>query len=245
MFYNFEPDYIIGDLHLGGDCGLFDKEYSEHFNSVEEYEEAIVANYNKKVTNDNAIVFFLGDIGNKKGIEQHITRMRGRKFLILGNHDHYSVDYYLQFFEAVSKSPVFVHPRLVLSHIPIPTEPGVINIHGHTHNIYLDSERHINVCPEYNGYIPLLYKKLKNYLLSTTPKPNHHFLKEWYADIQKTRKADREDLILTEDGRIDVEKSLPLVIRKKYARRITRLEDDGKFKEAEDIQMELMDFLDS
>ena len=234
MFIEEKPDYIIGDLHLGGDCGLFDKEYSRDFNSIKEYEQGIVDNWNKKITNNNAIIFFLGDLGNKTGIENIIARLRGRKFLIMGNHDNYPVSYYKQFFEGVSQTPVYVDKRVIFSHEPHPVEPGIINIHGHTHSVYLDSELHINVCPEYNGYTPLLYKKIKQKKLSEIDKPNRKFLFEWYAALQKLHgDRERDDLVMKDNGRIDVEKSKPLIFEKKCIREVKRANKDNNITEEE------------
>ena len=219
---NFTPDYVIGDLHLGNDCRVFDKQYSKDFETVEDYHKAIVKNANEKITNPNAIVLFTGDIGKKEYFEEVLGQIKGRKFLILGNHDNYSKEVYKEYFEEVWNHPIFINRRVVASHIPIPTEPGVLNIHSHTHYIDLDSERHINVCPEKWGYKPILFKKLLGYL-NKIEKPNHKFLNEWYADIQRPDSIlDRDDIILTEDGLIDIEKTKPLIFKIKYKRKMEK-----------------------
>ena len=213
----FKPDYVVGDLHLGNDCKLFQRVYSKTFATVEEYHEAIVERWNKKIPNDNSIVLVLGDLGKKKEIEEILPRLRGRKFLILGNHDTLAKSFYKQFFEEVFTHPVFVSARIVFSHIPIPTEPGVINFHGHTHHVSLKSDRHFNLCPEHYNYTPILFKKLEQ-KLAKIDKPNYKFLEEWYNDIQFTSipAGERDDIVLKQDGTIDVEGSKPLVFLKRY-----------------------------
>ena len=53
--------------------------------------------------------------------------------MIKGNHDNRSVNYYKNKFgfEEVYNHPVWFERRIVLSHIPIPVEDDIINIHGH------------------------------------------------------------------------------------------------------------------
>ncbi|MFW6046703.1 MAG: metallophosphoesterase [Candidatus Woesearchaeota archaeon] len=219
----FKPKYVMGDLHLGNDCKLFEKTYSKDFNSVDEYHKAIVSNWNSKVTRDDDIVLLLGDLGKKEYIEEVVPQLRGRLFVILGNHDNYSKTFYNKYFEKVFDHPIFVSPRIVFSHIPIPTEPGVINYHGHTHHVYLDSERHFNLCPEHHNYTPILYKKLEM-KLSKLEKPNYKFLEEWYANIQKSflSPEERDDLVFDKNGLIIVEESKKLVFEKKYKKQLER-----------------------
>ena len=213
----FKPDYIMGDLHLSNDCSLFNRVYSKDFNTVEDYHNEIIKRWNKKIVSDNVIVLLLGDIGKKEGIEKVIPKLRGRKFLILGNHDRYAKSFYKKYFEEVFTHPIFVGSRVVFSHIPIPTEPGVINFHGHTHHVSLKSDRHFNLCPEHHNYTPILFKKLEQ-KLAKIDKPNYNFLQEWYADIQLTNinLDERDDIVLKEDGTIDVDNSKPLVFLKRY-----------------------------
>lgn len=218
-----KPDYIMGDLHLGNDCRLFNKVYSKDFKTLEDYHKAIIENWNKKATNDDKIVYVIGDVGKKEAIEEIFPKLRGRKILIMGNHDTHAKSFYKKYFEEVYNHPVFVSSRIVLSHIPTPTEPGVINLHGHTHHVFLKSDRHFNLCPEHHDYTPILFKKLERHL-GNIPKPNHNFLEEWYKDIQLTNipEFERDDIVLREDKTIDVEKSKPLIFLKRYKGKVRK-----------------------
>ena len=202
---NLKPDYIFGDMHLG-DRGMFARTYSKTFETQEQYQQELISRWNKIVTEENKIVFLLGDLGQRSDIQKVIPQLRGRKYLILGNHDTYGKSFYNDLFVEVFDAPVFIGRRCVLSHHPIPVEPGVVNIHGHTHDVFLASELHFNACPEHHEYKPLNIKKLELKLLGKLPKPNRKFLHEWYADIQTS--PPRDDLIFKEGNLIDAKATL-------------------------------------
>lgn len=200
-------DFIIGDLHFGND-GMFNRAYSKTFSTKEEYMESVVKNYNQVISNNHRVVF-LGDLGNGEELKKYIPKMKGYKILILGNHDKYAKRFYNDLFDEVYSTPIFILPRIVLSHEPIPVEPGVLNLHGHTHAVKLKSDQHINLCIEHTDYKPVRFKQFTG-ILSNMEKPNRKFLKEWYKDIQIWTGDDREDLVLNEDGLIDVEETIKL-----------------------------------
>lgn len=71
-------------------------------------------------------------------------------------------------FDEVYEGPVMVSDRLILSHEPIePLSECIYNIHGHIHNAeYHGDDRHMNVCAEAIGYVPVnLSSLLKDGLL--------------------------------------------------------------------------------
>lgn len=198
-------DYLIGDLHFGSD-GMFNRAYSKTFKTKEEYMETVVKNYNL-IVNNNHKVLFLGDLGREKELRKYISQMNGYKILILGNHDKYSKRFYNKLFDEVYNYPLFMMNRIVVSHEPIPVEPGVLNIHGHTHAVKLKSKQHLNICIEHTDYKPVRLKRCIG-MLSYLEKPNRKFLQEWYKDIQIWTGEERDDLVLEEDGVIDIEKSI-------------------------------------
>lgn len=200
-------DFIIGDLHFDND-GMFKRAYNKFFETKEAYMEAVVKNYNAIVQKDSVVVF-LGDLGKAEALKKYIPQMKGKKILILGNHDKFAKKFYNELFDEVYDTPLFVHSRIVLSHEPIPVESGVLNLHGHTHSVILDSKQHINLCIEHTNYTPV---RLKTYIkmLGNFEKPNKKFLQEWYKDIQIWIGEKREDLILGKNNIIDVQKTLEL-----------------------------------
>ncbi len=214
MFMNIK--YIIGDLHLG-DQFMFNRYYSKYFETHEDYWKGLTLNWNR-VVQPQDVVLILGDLGTSKEVlETVLPKLRGRKILIMGNHDKYSKEYYGQFFEQVYDHPLFIKSRVVASHIPVPVEAGVLNIHGHTHHIFLKSDWHMNICPEYSGFKLLNVEKLVNSFFSQNNyKPNYRFLQEWFKDIQTTVEQDRaQEFILKPDGTIDAEATLAKGLKEK------------------------------
>lgn len=228
MKMDFTPNYLYGDMHLKHSF-LFKTVYSKFFATEEEFLEETIKRWNKKIVSEEAIVLVFGDLGHKDGIDYVLPKLRGRKWLIIGNHDNYPIDYYEQYFEKVFVAPFFINERIVASHRPIPVEKGVLNIHSHTHEIILDSEQHLNICPEHWNFTPVLYKKVTYKFMSKNPKPNHKFLYEWYADKQITTDKNREDLSFDERGLINVQESRPKVILRRY--RISNPDSDLSDKE--------------
>lgn len=109
------------------------------FNSVEKMNETLISNWNKVVKRDDR-VFMLGDFAlcGKDKIIEIGQKLKGRKILILGNHDGASLStYYNAGFEMVSKFPIIFQDFFILSHEPIeflPLNTPFVNIFGHVHN---------------------------------------------------------------------------------------------------------------
>lgn len=189
------------------------------FNNSLECNETIIDNYKKTVKNNEVVVTFLGDIGDKRAIERIIPSLKGYKILILGNHDKYSKAFYEKYFDEVYDHPVYYHRRIVLSHIPIPVAPGTLNVHGHTHVISLDSENHYNISPELVGYGLVKMKDIESKAFRLE-KENNKFLQEWYADIQLDKAHwDRVDLYTDSRNLIDVPKTKILMESKHRMRK--------------------------
>ena len=133
--------YITADLHLGHANII--KYCDRPYEDVEEMNNDLIRRWNEKVT-DNDRVFFLGDfaLSSAEQIIKWGNMLNGRKVMIYGNHDHHKPKvYYEAGFEHVSKWPIVIQNRFLLSHAPMfegsdsGVEPGnLINIHGHIHN---------------------------------------------------------------------------------------------------------------
>ena len=79
--------FFTSDLHFGHDNIIrFDH---RPFDSVEEMDQAIIERWNKKVTNNNDLVYILGDVSWYDDVKTAsiVRQLRGKKVLILGNHD--------------------------------------------------------------------------------------------------------------------------------------------------------------
>jgi len=113
------------------------------FTDVAEMDEMLINNWNNAVSEGDT-VYILGDLifRSEKSASYYISRLRGIKHLILGNHDHKwikncnlqkhfeSVSYYLEIKDG--------ERRIALCHYPMLSWGGVargaLHIHAHIHN---------------------------------------------------------------------------------------------------------------
>jgi calcineurin-like phosphoesterase family protein len=214
-------DYVFSDPHFGHERLM--RVGRKEFDTIEQMHQTIVKNYNRAIVDDHTKVYWLGDIGDKQFIEEFVPKMRGYKILILGNHDKFGKSFYRKYFNEVHETGIYWNKRILLSHHPLPVEKGFINIHGHTHLIDVKTGQHYNVCVERTEYKPVAMKKFDK-LLGGMEVPERRFMREWYADYQKPVKP-REDLVLTEDGFIDIPKTKELWKTIKPKETIEKLED--------------------
>lgn len=134
---SFERVWFISDLHLAHKNII--KYCSRPFDNVNQMNEILIQNWNKKIGVKDR-VFVLGDFAlcGKDKIIEFGNQLKGRKILILGNHDGASLStYYNAGFEMVSKFPIIFQDFFILSHEPIeflPLNTPFVNIFGHVHN---------------------------------------------------------------------------------------------------------------
>ena len=133
--------YFSADLHFAH--GNIIRMENRPFHSVEEMNEALIQNWNAKVSNDDD-VYILGDF-TLKGPSLAIAvlkRLHGRKYLIRGNHDKFvdrqsfQKDAFLwvkDYFELSWQGQYFI-----LCHYPLLSWNGMyrgsFHLHGHQHN---------------------------------------------------------------------------------------------------------------
>lgn len=144
-------NYYITDTHFG--CT------NKYEGRTLEHDRLIKENWNRVVTNSDT-VYLLGDIGrigNNKDNEylcKIISTLRGRKFLIQGNHDQMKDERLRQLFVEITPYKEItdnyngLNHKLVLSHFPILfwslQHKGSILLHGHTH--ITDEQRFFEKC---------------------------------------------------------------------------------------------------
>jgi calcineurin-like phosphoesterase family protein len=157
--------FAFADPHFDSERMI--AEVKRPFDSVSIMNTTIIRNYNMTV-NKQDIVYWLGDVmyGATKDKVRHILNiLRGRKFLILGNHDRgHSVNWWLSCgFERVYEHPVYdAENFIMLSHEPLEefgNRPPIMNYHGHIHTQDYDFPDHKqckNVCLEVTDYKPIL-----------------------------------------------------------------------------------------
>lgn len=106
--------------------------------TIDEHDADIIKKWNSTVR-DGDIVWFLGDLTLSHRcdvIENFAKKLRGRKRMIMGNHDSRPIDFYYKCgFERVYDKPIIVKDFFILSHKPVYMTPDMpyFNIYGHVH----------------------------------------------------------------------------------------------------------------
>lgn len=110
------------------------------FSSVQEMDEELIRRWNAAVSDEDT-VYVLGDVGSycKPFPARQVSRLRGHKHLIRGNHDMVLADQQLllEHFETVTDYLEIQDGgvRVTLCHYPIVYNQCGYMIHGHIHNI--------------------------------------------------------------------------------------------------------------
>ncbi|MBR1860756.1 MAG: phosphoesterase [Lachnospiraceae bacterium] len=122
--------FFIADTHFGDDD--IRRYENRPFKDTDEMDRVIADNWNRVVSEEDE-VFLLGDIGDVKSLEN----LKGKKFLIKGNHDTMTNEEYrtLGFCEVYDR-PVIFESFWILSHEPLYVNRNMpyANIFGHIHN---------------------------------------------------------------------------------------------------------------
>jgi calcineurin-like phosphoesterase family protein len=104
-----------------------------------------------------------------------MTRLQGKKRLVLGNHDVIKNTELIKHFQKVSLWRIFKEEGFICSHIPLRKEQFrhkvVLNVHAHIHQNKIDDPAYMNVCVEHTGFAPVHMDeiiKVSSKLRSTT-----------------------------------------------------------------------------
>ena len=133
--------WFISDTHFGHESII--KYCHRPFVNAREMDTCIIERWNACVKPQDHI-YHLGDVTMDRGGRQQKDRfialikgLHGHKRLLLGNHDHFPIQTYLDAgFEKIYGTWLGIE-NIILSHIPIhPNSMGgaIANVHGHTHN---------------------------------------------------------------------------------------------------------------
>lgn len=156
--------FMIADTHFG-DKNIMDFE-QRPFKTVEEMNETIIKYWNNTVSPEDT-VYLIGDVGDVS-IVKHLN---GHKFLIKGNHDTKSNNFYrMNGFEEVYDKPIIIDNFYILSHEPIYVNETMpyANIFGHVHKnpIYKTvSKRGYCVSLERINYTPKNFYEIKKEII--------------------------------------------------------------------------------
>lgn len=162
--------WVISDTHFNHANILeFKTESGENvrsFDSLQEMNERIIDNWNSVVQTGDK-VYHLGDVffGPKEAHGPIWGRLKGKKRLVIGNHDN--VKYLTQagFFQKIMLWRTFRDFGLTLTHVPIhPSQfrnDTSLNVHGHTHERGSLEGPYKCVCVEKINYTPINIEDLR------------------------------------------------------------------------------------
>lgn len=141
------------------DNRYLDKPRIRPFSSLEEMHELMIQNWNMHVK-DNDYVYHLGDVTFQyhAPFSELMSRLKGKKRLIVGNHDKIWNPALRKWFEKADLWKGFKDGNFTASHLPLRLDglrDGAFNVHGHTHQNFMGDPRYINVCVEVRNYTPV------------------------------------------------------------------------------------------
>lgn len=174
--------FFTSDTHFGHQNIL--KFCKRPWDTVEEMNEALIANWNAVVKEDD-IVFHLGDFafGGSALWNEVLSKLKGHIHLIIGNHDEHNLRQgFMNKFESVSyQKKILIEGRQIyLNHYPFlcyggsyrSPENAVWQLFGHVHSgpnsTGKDTERLVNLFPyqydvgvDNNNYAPISWEQVK------------------------------------------------------------------------------------
>ena len=156
--------FFIADTHFG-DKNIMMYE-GRPFDSTKMMDAAMITRWNAVVGDDDT-VYHLGDLGGFGRESELISQLKGRKYLIKGNHDTQSNEFYRKLgFAEVYDKPVILNGFWILSHKPlyINDRTPYANIFGHVHScpVVRDfSSHHYCVSVERINYTPVDFITVK------------------------------------------------------------------------------------
>lgn len=157
--------FVIADTHFGHPNII--KYCDRPFVTTGEMDRQLIEKWNSVVGKDD-IVYHLGDfaLGNITKVSEYRKQLKGKIFLIQGNHDDYNIKrYYEAGFDKVYDKPIIYQDFFILSHRPLFVTESMpyANIYGHVHNNpeYTDySSNTFCVSAERISYTPILFDEV-------------------------------------------------------------------------------------
>ncbi|MGN0536560.1 MAG: metallophosphoesterase [Acutalibacteraceae bacterium] len=170
-------NFYIADTHFGHNSVLnFDH---RPFRDIAEMDRVLIKNWNARVTEKDDI-YVVGDFAykNEKPTEWYLTRLKGKKHLIVGNHDNRLVQNptALSFFVSVDQILYVTDEmnrqnyQICLCHFPIAEWNGFykgdLHVYGHIHSDRGESYQFMRTKKAYNAgcminnYMPVTLDEL-------------------------------------------------------------------------------------
>ncbi len=167
--------YYTADLHIGHANII--KMCRRPFSDVNDMNEKFIYNWNDRVTNADT-VYIVGDpfFRNAVSAGKYLDRLKGKKHLIIGNHDKtwmQNTDVG-RYFKSVSHMEVINagKRKITLCHYPLMAWDAMSRmgcmIHGHIHNnrnsdywpLLQKRENALNASVDVNGFQPVTFDEL-------------------------------------------------------------------------------------
>lgn len=164
-----DETWFISDTHFGHKNVL--KLSNRPFSSIEEHDEVIFENWNKRVKKNDTIIH-LGDFGflSRSEIGDLLERLNGKKILIRGNHDKnaWKADGWSEKHTMMMMGKTFHPPGLVLCHYPILEWAGIhrgsIHLYGHVHGKIKPNNLSCDIGVDCWDYKPVNWEEIKEFL---------------------------------------------------------------------------------
>ncbi len=155
--------YFIADTHFGEEnIRLYE---NRPFVDITEMDNVLQKRWNSHV-NQQDTIYVLGDFGANGQEKEILAQLNGRKFLVKGNHDIQTNQYYRDCgFMEVYDYPIIFKDFWILSHEPlyVNTNMPYANIFGHVHNSPIFktySNQHYCVSVERTQYAPISFDEI-------------------------------------------------------------------------------------
>lgn len=127
--------FLVSDLHFGHKSIFKFQGHTRGGTTQDEHSQWIVNNWNSMIGKRD-VVWVLGDFIFDKKHTKYVKQLNGQRHLIYGNHDKFSLTYYLKECNFQTVHGFKKKSGMWLSHCPIHSEElrGRLNVHGHKHN---------------------------------------------------------------------------------------------------------------
>lgn len=164
--------WLISDTHFNHENILKftddqgQKFRGRHFHDVTHMNEHMIECWNSVVKPEDK-VYHLGDVymSNGERMNEIFKRLKGKKRLVLGNHDKGKDTLLHRYFQNIYMWRIF-DGKMLLTHVPVHPSSlrGTWNIHGHIHEKKSPTGNYHCVCVEQTDYTPVNYEQLRDKL---------------------------------------------------------------------------------
>lgn len=163
--------YFTSDSHFGH-SRILQLGEGRPFTNIKEHDEELVKRWNSRVTADD-VVFHLGDFSYKSSVDAdfYLKKLNGKKFLIIGNHDHDATINAAGWEGAIPYQELELNgTKITLCHYPIEEWNGYFRgawmIHGHVHgmtnNVPMKKNR-VDVAVDNFNFAPATFEEIKEF----------------------------------------------------------------------------------